>query len=288
MYLDRQITRSELDNLNENWLTQHGIKLDIPTLFGIKNTIIAPRITPKKEEAFTKPKVCVVQRDEKTGERETWSQIAEKHNLTPLELLHLNYSYNEDPMLLMIGHSLNVEKPKPIKEKEFISEFPPIEVATVNLPLNSYYKYSEHLINGTTVKAINSDKIVAKDIPILRLKINILQSKQLSQSEKLEAIAQGKKAVIKKGVKGDEVKFIQEALLEMKFNLGNAGADGDFGTKAHNAITNFQTNFIPTHEVQANYEIKEADGIVGKNTLPPSVRIVAMMTLMSSHNYLKG
>ncbi|MCF9158146.1 S-type Pyocin family protein, partial [Vibrio parahaemolyticus] len=33
IYLERQITREELDNLSEDWLCENGIKLDIPALF---------------------------------------------------------------------------------------------------------------------------------------------------------------------------------------------------------------------------------------------------------------
>ncbi len=33
IYLGRQITSEELNNLSENWLSEHGIKLSIPALF---------------------------------------------------------------------------------------------------------------------------------------------------------------------------------------------------------------------------------------------------------------
>ena len=265
LYINRQITRDELDNINEDWLIKHGVKLDIPALLETKKQAVALRAASKEEQAQNKPKFHTVQIDEKTGERETWDKIAKQYGLTPLELLSLNPSYNKDPMSLMVGHLLNVEKAKPVEEKEPIYGFPPVQVTTINHPLNSYYDYSEYLINGSTVKAINSEQIVEKDIPVLSLKIYLLQSKQLAQSEKLESIAQGKKEVIKKGAKGDEVKFIQEALLKMKFNLGRA--DGDFGSGTESAIKTFQSTYTPTNEIHSDYKVGSADGVVGKNTL---------------------
>uniref|UniRef100_UPI002611A82E peptidoglycan-binding protein n=1 Tax=uncultured Vibrio sp. TaxID=114054 RepID=UPI002611A82E len=267
IYLDRQITRDELDSLNDEWLIKHGVKLDIPALLETKEQAIVPRAASKEEQAQNKPKFHTVQIDKKTGERETWDKIAKQYGLTPLELLSLNPSYNKDPMSLIVGHLLNVEKVKPVEEKEPIYGFPPVQVTTINHPLNSYYDYSEYLINGSTVKAINNEQIVEKDIPVLSLKIYLLQSKQLAQSEKLESIAQGKKKVIKKGAKGDEVQLIQEALLKMKFDLGRAGADGDFGSGTESAIKTFQNTYTPTNEIHPDYKVGSADGVVGKNTL---------------------
>jgi hypothetical protein len=170
VYLDRQITRDELDSLNDDWLTQNGVKLDIPALLEATKQPIAPRTISKEDQAPNKPKFHVVQMDNDTGKRETWDKIAKQYGLTPLELLNLNPSYKKDPMSLIVGHSLNVEKAKPVEDKEPITELPPVSPKAINQPANTYYNYSEHLINGSTVKAINSEQSVEKDIPVLNLK----------------------------------------------------------------------------------------------------------------------
>ncbi len=65
----------------------------------------------------------------------------------------------------------------------------------------------------------------------------------------------------------DEVKLLQETLIKLGFNLGKAGADGDFGSKTKTAIEQFQKSYQPSHQTHPSYSIGPVDGIVGKGTL---------------------
>jgi type VI secretion system secreted protein VgrG len=53
----------------------------------------------------------------------------------------------------------------------------------------------------------------------------------------------------------------------LKPHLGKSGADSDFGSGTHQAVMDFQRNFVPTNEMHSEYDLKEPDGIVGSQTL---------------------
>ena len=59
--------------------------------------------------------------------------------------------------------------------------------------------------------------------------------------------------------KGEHVKRIQEALLQLGIGVGEAGADSKYGTDTENAVKDFQ--------LQAGMSESEQDGIVGRKTL---------------------
>lgn len=61
---------------------------------------------------------------------------------------------------------------------------------------------------------------------------------------------------LKKGMKGDDVKELQQKLIQLGYNLGKYGADGDFGEKTDAAVRTFQQDNNLT-----------IDGIVGKKTI---------------------
>ncbi len=61
---------------------------------------------------------------------------------------------------------------------------------------------------------------------------------------------------LRKGMKGEDVKKLQEALLKLGYDLGKCGADGDFGSATYNAVRAFQKAKGLT-----------VDGIAGKATL---------------------
>lgn len=171
VYLERQITRIELDNLNDNWLSKNGIKLNVPELLEATKQPVAQR--PKELEEknkFTAPKHHIVRLDSETGSRESWIKIAQQYSLTPLELLKLNPTYDADPMSLDIGHSLIVEKPQEQYKPEPAFGFPPVKPKIVNHPLNTYYKFSERNLIKDKVESINDRKWVNEDLPILNLK----------------------------------------------------------------------------------------------------------------------
>ncbi|WP_297993965.1 N-acetylmuramoyl-L-alanine amidase [uncultured Clostridium sp.] len=61
--------------------------------------------------------------------------------------------------------------------------------------------------------------------------------------------------LIQKGAKGNITKLVQEKLISLGYDLGNYGADGDFGTATYNTVVKFQKDNGLT-----------ADGIIGQNT----------------------
>ncbi|EJV0282699.1 S-type pyocin domain-containing protein [Vibrio parahaemolyticus] len=180
VYLERQITRDELDNLTEEWLNEHGIKLDIPQLLETTKHPIIKRteVTKPAEQKQPEPVNHIVQTDPETGTRETWLKIAKQHGLAPKALLDLNPQYDADPMSLSVGDSLNVQKSQPqCIEKESVYEIPPESPKLFNQPLNTFYGYTGHCLADTSIVSINSERLVEKDIPVVNLKILSTESK---------------------------------------------------------------------------------------------------------------
>ncbi|MBP3140619.1 peptidoglycan DD-metalloendopeptidase family protein [Aliivibrio fischeri] len=213
--------------------------------------------------------VCKI--NPETGLRETWEEIAAQYGMTAKALYDLN-SHNpaHKDGALALGDELLVHPQQAVETDEsYRNAQSPADLTEDKLtfPFCNVWSVIEKNHTELAYMPVQEEKAIKNNTAIVNVKSVLLQSKQLAQSEKLESIAQGKKEVIKKGAKGDEVKLIQEALLKMKFNLGSAGADGDFGKGTHDAIINFQTNFVLTHEIHPEYQIKEVDGIVGKSTL---------------------
>lgn len=62
--------------------------------------------------------------------------------------------------------------------------------------------------------------------------------------------------VLKKGMKGDDVKYIQSCLISLDYSCGNSGADGSFGISTEKAVITFQKR----------NKLKLVDGKVGKET----------------------
>ncbi|WP_140145960.1 T6SS effector antibacterial DNase, partial [Vibrio parahaemolyticus] len=174
VYLEKQITRDELDNLNDDWLAQHGIKLDIKELLAAPKQPVAERQATQPVEtanAESKPETHTVATDLDTHQRETWGAIAEKYGLSAKQLLDLNPQYNADPMLLSVGHSLRVSQPNETQaEKHKVYAKPPAKPEIINPPLNAYYEFSDSYLADTHVKAINHERLIEKDIPIVNLK----------------------------------------------------------------------------------------------------------------------
>lgn len=61
--------------------------------------------------------------------------------------------------------------------------------------------------------------------------------------------------VLEKGVKGEQVKTLQRLLLSLGYDLGNYGADGDFGSRTDTAVRAYQKK-----------NGLSVDGVVGQNT----------------------
>ncbi|ENS5605514.1 type VI secretion system tip protein VgrG [Vibrio mimicus] len=95
----------------------------------------------------------------------------------------------------------------------------------------------------------------------------ILKSDLLKPSNELEKLAKRQASAYRQGNHSDEVKLLQEALIKLGFDLGKAGADGDFGGKTKTAIEQFQKSYQPSHQTHPSYSIGPVDGIVGNGTL---------------------
>ncbi|HCZ9576125.1 hypothetical protein B7978_08315 [Vibrio cholerae] len=174
IYLEQPITREELDNLNDDWLAQHGIKLDINELLAAPKQPVAERQTTqpaKTENAESKPETHTVGTDSKTNQRESWGAIAEQYGLSAKQLLDLNPLYDADPMKLKVGDQLVVSHKAEI-EQQTDSKFgkPSVEVKEYNKPSNSIYEYSSSYIKGSTVKSVNSEDVVHDDLVIANLR----------------------------------------------------------------------------------------------------------------------
>ncbi|EKO3838849.1 S-type Pyocin domain-containing protein [Vibrio owensii] len=173
IYLAQQITREELDNLNDDWLAQHGIKLDINELLAAPKQPVAERQTTLQLEtgkAEGKPETHIVATDSNIHQRESWGAIAEQYGLSAKQLLDLNPQYNTDPMTLKVGDSLIVQRTEQRQsspEKETL--LPPLSPCTYSCVANTHYAYSESLLAGTSFKAINSENLFAKELPITNL-----------------------------------------------------------------------------------------------------------------------
>lgn len=109
----------------------------------------------------------------------------------------------------------------------------------------------------------------ANDEPVAEEKTpeRILKSDLLKPSDELEKLAKRQASAYRQGNHSDEVKLLQEALIKLGFDLGKAGADGDFGSKTKTAIEQFQKSYQPSHQTHPSYSIGAVDGIVGKGTL---------------------
>ncbi|GHX39070.1 S-type Pyocin domain-containing protein [Vibrio cholerae] len=173
IYLEQPITREELDNLNDDWLAQHGIKLDINELLAAPKQPVAERQTiqpAETEKAESKPEMHTVGTDSKTNQRESWGAIAEQYGLSAKQLLDLNPQYNADPMSLKVGDTLTVkavEQNQSTPEKA--TDLPPLSPCTYSCLANTHYVHSDSLISGTQFKAINSDSLFEKELPVTNL-----------------------------------------------------------------------------------------------------------------------
>ncbi|NOH78762.1 type VI secretion system tip protein VgrG [Vibrio sp. RE86] len=94
-----------------------------------------------------------------------------------------------------------------------------------------------------------------------------LKSLLLKQSLTLDKLANRESHSYKKGSNGQEVEYIQQALLELGLDLGKYGADGDYGSTTKRQIKLFQESYQPTNTTHLAYSVGAADGIVGQGTI---------------------
>lgn len=82
-----------------------------------------------------------------------------------------------------------------------------------------------------------------------------LMSRLGTLATRVTALLAGGHPTLQKGCTGSDVKELQEILVAQGYDLGSAGADGDFGSKTEAAVIQFQKDHSLT-----------ADGIVGDKT----------------------
>ncbi|WP_462056960.1 LysM peptidoglycan-binding domain-containing protein [Vibrio parahaemolyticus] len=172
VYLEKQITRDELDNLNDDWLAEHGIKLDINELLAAPKQPVAERQTTQPAEttkAGNEPETHTVGTDSKTNQRESWGAIAKQYGLSAKQLLDLNPQYNADPMSLKVGDALTVQEPVHLDSpKAMQRDLPPVEPKTYNQAANTHYAYNGNF-QGTSVKPISSEAVLNNDLVVANL-----------------------------------------------------------------------------------------------------------------------
>ncbi|XDF78106.1 LysM peptidoglycan-binding domain-containing protein [Aliivibrio fischeri] len=274
LYTKEKITQEQLSEISAKWLDDNARILN-------PDQIVEART--EKQVERKKDSVYIVQPGD------IFSNIARKQGIKYQTLIDLNPQIKDihlinpgDVIFIKEGeripstatvalshHSSGDPKYDESSTSFDISTTCPVELnqSKTVFPFYNVWVSSNRHFTELAYMLAQEEKTIKGTTAIVNVKSIALQSKLLAISEKLESIAQGKKEIIKKGAKGNEVKLLQEALLKMKFNLGSAGADGDFGKGTHDAIIDFQTKFVPTHEIHPEYQIKEVDGIVGKSTL---------------------
>ncbi|WP_417884423.1 LysM peptidoglycan-binding domain-containing protein [Vibrio rumoiensis] len=172
IYLKQPITREELDNLNDDWLAQHGIKLDINELLAAPKQPVAERQTTQPsdtEKAESKPETHTVGTDSKTNQRESWGAIAEQYGLSAKQLLDLNPQYNADPMSLKVGDRLMVQESVDLDSTKIVQrDLPPVEPKTYNQAANTHYAYNGDF-QGTSLKPIGSENVLDNDLVVANL-----------------------------------------------------------------------------------------------------------------------
>ncbi|MDO6708618.1 S-type pyocin domain-containing protein, partial [Photobacterium sp. 1_MG-2023] len=170
IYLRERITRQDLDHFSEDWLLQHGVKIDLDALLAAIQQPVLER-TPVADEqvAASTRQTHTVQRDPATGERETWDEIAQQYGLSARELLDFNPLYEADPLSLSVGDQLTVQSPDAPDAPKPIRERPPEQPKDFNQALNSYYPYDSQCLEDTTIHPLRETHL-AHDIPVVRAK----------------------------------------------------------------------------------------------------------------------
>jgi len=166
IYLERQITREELDNLSEDWLSENGIKLDIPALFDAAKQPEEARVEDNNDE--TEAEQTAATHIVVAGE--TWQSIAELYGMGAKALLSLNPAYDADPLSLSAGDEIVVAEAQHQQAPDKKNTFPPLRPQTYNNIRNSHYQHSDALLWLTTHRAINAADFVESDVAILNLK----------------------------------------------------------------------------------------------------------------------
>ncbi|NAW88552.1 S-type pyocin domain-containing protein [Photobacterium halotolerans] len=165
-----RITRTHLDHLSEDWLSQHGVRIDLNALLeAIRQPAIERAADASQSLQPSAPVTHTVQRDPATGQRESWPDIAQQYGLTARQLLNLNSQYEDNPSQLDVGHLLTVQSPDAMAVPEPVRERPPAPPQDFNQALNTHYHYDGRCIEDTSIIPMHPSELAA-DIPVVRIK----------------------------------------------------------------------------------------------------------------------
>ncbi|MBF8999032.1 LysM peptidoglycan-binding domain-containing protein [Vibrio nitrifigilis] len=172
VYLKQQITREQLDNLNDQWLDQHSVVIDIPSLL---KTTKESMVTANQEQWLDDysergDTTYFVQRQLGSSKRESWNSIAMKHGVSPKRLLELNPRYQADPASLKVGDELIVIDLEAKAMAGYNNEsLPALEPKTYNRAMNAFYRYPQKLLRNTDIRALNCHSVVDDSLPIVNI-----------------------------------------------------------------------------------------------------------------------
>ncbi|KKC99049.1 phospholipase effector Tle1 domain-containing protein [Photobacterium halotolerans] len=110
LFRKQKLSGDEFARLSPTWLEAHAVALDMQSIVASRTQALLERSTqdtaPPENTAAKTHHTVKMQPD--TRQRESWSEIAEQYGLTARQLLDLNPQYNEDPLKLQIGDSLQI------------------------------------------------------------------------------------------------------------------------------------------------------------------------------------
>lgn len=171
VYLEHQITKEQLDNINDEWVNENGKVLDVNELLSAPALPVDERHSDTPNENPTPSQAThTVAINPITNSRELWSEIAEQHNLYAKQLLDLNPEFNDDPMKLKVGDVLKVSVPPAPVKRDKKTELPPASPGTYNCASNVFYRHTDPLISGTSCHSINQERLLEKDYPVVNVK----------------------------------------------------------------------------------------------------------------------
>lgn len=188
IYLSEAITRKQLDNVNEAWLLEHGIEVDVEALFAARHDSVISRYAPasSSQSVHIEAQKHIVKAHSETRERETWSEIAAQYNLSPRELLDFNPGYHDDPMRLTVGDTLLVSPPPQMQEQGVEITEPAAQPKDYQCVANCSYEYQhpnfktvhDARIAGSNLYPLYPSFLVNEELPVAR--IQTLQQRTLA------------------------------------------------------------------------------------------------------------
>lgn len=171
VYLEHQITKEQLANINDEWVNENGKVLDVNELLSAPNLPVDERRSDTSNATPPPPQAThTVSINPNTNSRELWPEIAEQHNLNAKQLLGLNPEFNDDPMKLKVGDVLKVSSPPAPVKSDKKTELPPTSPGTYNCASNVFYRHTDPLISGTSCHSINQERLLEKDYPVVNVK----------------------------------------------------------------------------------------------------------------------